>query len=467
MSPRIATIVFAAGIAVLFYLNRDEERRSSPALWIAAAWIFIGSSRMVSQWLAGELLIGQADFYLEGSPSDRLFLSLVLGVALIVLLARADRAGALLRANAPLLMFFGYCALSILWSDFTYVALKRWTRALGNLTMVLLILTDPQAELAVRRVFARAGFLLIPLSILFIKYYPDLGRFYSHWTWTSTNIGVSTDKNGLGAICLVFGLVSMWRFIDTFFDKTNPLRMRVLCAHGAVLAMASWLFVAADSSTALVCFLLGSALILFTVRPGTERPASVNLIVAAIVVLPLFLGFVFQDAYSYAVQGLGRNITLTGRTELWADLFRMDLNQFVGTGFESFWLGERAEHFWNKYEFHPNQAHNGYIELYINLGWIGVILFAVIVVAGYRNVLHLYQRDPNAGSLRLAFFIVALIYSLTEAAFKVAHPLWIAFLLAVTAVPPLRRRKRSPVKVPFAGAPAAIAADATPALPVA
>src|SRR5437879_3179657 len=352
MSPRIATIVFAAGIAVLFYLNRDEERRSSPALWIAAAWIFIGSSRMVSQWLAGELLVSQADYYLEGSPSDRLFLSLVLGVALIVLLARADKAGALLRANAPLLLFFGYCALSILWSDFTYVALKRWTRALGNLTMVLVILTDPQAELAVRRVFARAGFLLIPLSVLFIKYYPDLGRFYSHWTWTSTNIGVSTDKNGLGAICLVFGLVSMWRFIDAFFDKTNPLRTRVLCAHGAVLAMASWLFVAADSSTALVCFLLGSALILFTVRPGTERPASVNLIVAAIVVLPLFLGFAFQDAYSYAVQGLGRNITLTGRTELWADLFRMDVNQFVGTGFESFWLGERAEHFWNKYEFH-------------------------------------------------------------------------------------------------------------------
>jgi len=347
------------------------------------------------------------------------------------------------------------------------VAFKRWTRGFGNLTMALVILTDPQPELAIKRVFARVGFLLIPLSILYIKYYPDLGRFYSRWTWTWTSIGVATDKNGLGALSLVFGLVSMWRFIDAYFDKANPLRMRVLCAHGAVLMMASWLFVAADSSTALVCFLLGTALLLFTTRPGTERPASVNLIVATILVVPLFFGFMFRDAYTYAVQGLGRNITLTGRTDLWADLFRTDVNSWLGTGFESFWLGERAEHFWGKYDFHPNQAHNGYIETYINLGWIGVMLLAVIIAAGYRNVLNVYRRDPKAGSIRLALFIVALIYSLTEAAFKVSHPLWIAFLLAVAAVPPLRERKRVTVKIPFVGPRAALAAETTPGLPVA
>jgi O-antigen ligase len=449
MSPRIATAVFAAGIAVLFYLDRDEEPRSSLALWLPAAWIFIGASRMVSTWLAADLPVGQLDQYVEGSPSDRLFLSIMLGGALIVLFARAEKAGAILRANAPLLLFFAYCALSILWSDYTFVAFKRWTKALGNLTMVLVILTDPQPATAFRRVFTRTGFLLIPLSILLIKYYPTLGRLFSKWTYTTTSIGVSTDKNGLGALCLVFGLVSVWRFIDAFHDRDNPSRSRYLFGHGAVLAMASWLFVASQSSTALVCFILGSTLLLFTTRPGTERPAAVNLVVATIVVVPLLLGFAFQEAYTYAVEGLGRNVTLTGRTALWSDLFRVDLNQWLGAGFESFWLGERAEYFWNKYDFHPNQAHNGYIEMYINLGWIGVALFAIVVAAGYRNVVNMYRRDPNAGSIRLAFFIVALLYSVTEAAFKVTHPVWIVFLLAVAAVPPLRHRRISPVKVPY------------------
>src|SRR6185295_360779 len=112
---------------------------------------------------------------------------------------------------------------------------------------------------------------------------------------------------------------------------------------------------------------------------------------------------------------------------------------WVGTGFETFWLGPRAEFFWTKYYFHPNQAHNGYIETYINLGWIGVGLLALMIVSGYRNIAAVFRRNTGDGTIRLAFFAIALIYSMTEAAFKVMHPVWILFLLAVTAVPQLSR----------------------------
>ncbi len=468
MSTGVATLAFIAAIAILFYLDRDEEPRNSRALWIPAVWIFVGSSRMASQWLAGELPVGgPLDQYLEGSPADRLFLSIVFCAGLVVLIARAEEVGALLRANMPLVVFFVYCAMSVLWSDYTFVAFKRWIRTLGNLTMVLVVLTDPRPALAVKRLFARIGFLLIPLSILLIKYYPGLGRLYSRWTWTTTSIGVATDKNGLGAICLVFGLFSVWRFIDAFLDQADPYRKRRLFVHGVIIGMASWLFAAADSSTSLVCFLLGSTLLLLTLRPETKRPASVNLIVAAVVVLPLLLGFAFQDAYTYAVQGLGRNVTLTGRTALWSDLFRTTVNPWIGTGFESFWLGPRAELFWNKYDFHPNQAHNGYIEMYINLGWIGIGLFAMVVALGYRNVVDAYRRDQKAGSLKLTLLVVALVYNFTEAAFKVTHPLWVAFLLAIVAGVARRQPRVSPAKVPFVGPRAAMVAGAAPALPVA
>jgi len=472
MPASVAAVVFAAGILFLFHLDRDRDARTSPALWLPVVWIFIGASRMASQWFGG-VPAGPLDtdaVYMDGSPVDRLFLSGLLVAALVVVIARTEESGRWLRANGPLVVFFLYCAVSVLWSDYTFVAFKRWTKALGNITMVLVVLTDPDVSSAVKRVLARTGFLLIPLSVLYIKYYPALGRGYNRWTWMPLNIGVSTDKNGLGALCMIFGLASLWRLLELARDRALPDRMRHAGAHAAILAMALWLCIKADSSTALACFMLGAALLVLIERPAHQRPVNVNVIAAAVVLIPLLLGLLFQGVFTYAIEGLGRNTTLTGRTDIWRDLFRMDLNRWLGTGFESFWLGPRAEFFWNKYYFHPNQAHNGYIETYINLGAIGVALLALIAVSGYLNIVQLYRRDPVAGSLRLAMFLIALVYSITEAAFKVMNPVWIVFLLAVAAVPalPVRQPKRNPatLKVPFVGPRPSIDTDATAALPI-
>jgi exopolysaccharide production protein ExoQ len=355
--------------------------------------------------------------------------------ALGVLLARTAQTGRLLKANGPLVIFFVYCAVSVLWSDYPFVAFKRWTKALGNITMVLLILTDPDPYAAMKRALARTGFLLIPLSVLYLKYFPALGRTYNRWTWTSFNIGVSTDKNGLGALCLVFGLASLWRFLDARRETANPNRRRVLIAHGTMIGMVLWLLIHADSSTSSACFAVGALVLLFTMRPDGFRPASVNTIIGGLAAVAV-LSFFFDDVYRYFIEGLGRNTTLTGRTGIWDELFRMTANPLLGTGFESFWLGTRAEHLWDMYYFHPNQAHNGYIETYINLGWVGVALLLLVVVSGYRNILKINR--PAAGSLCFAYLVVALIYNVTEAAFKVMHPVWIAFLLALAARPALR-----------------------------
>jgi exopolysaccharide production protein ExoQ len=437
MPPTIAAAVFALLIVGLNVLDRDKESRVSPALWIAVAWIFIGASRMVSQWLGGG--IGDsAEAYLEGSPLDRNILTALIIAGLIVLVARGRRTGAFLGANAPIMVFVLYCAISCLWSDFPLVASKRLTKALGNLVMVLVVLTDPDPRFAVRRVLARCGFLLIPLSVLLIKYYPEIGRDYIKWEWTSVYLGVATDKNGLGAICLVFGVASLWRVIQVFCEKDSPRKARQLAAHGILLAMTLWLFGMADSSTSMACFLLAGLLIFVTIRNKDKirTPARLHAVMATIAGVAL-MGYLFQDAYAFVVESLGRNTTLTGRTDIWADLFRMDFNPWFGTGFESFWLGPRLDYLWHKYYFHPNQAHNGYIETYLNLGWIGVGLLVFLLVSGYRNVVSAYRQDPTAGSLRLAFLVVAAVYNVTEAAFKVMHPVWIAFFLAVTAVPQL------------------------------
>ena len=431
MPPQLALIVFVFGIAGLFYLERRRGIPSSPVLWLPAAWVFLGASRMVSTWIGMAPSVDTPEQYLDGSPLDRVILSILLGAGLAVLLARRRRTWQLVKANGLMILFFVYCAASVFWSDFPDVAFKRWIKALGNVTMVFVVLTDPQPVAAMKSVLATAAFFSIPLSVLLIKYYPQLGRVYDPFAWIPLYTGVSDTKNGLGANCLVFGLGSFWRVLVAFETKTN--RLRQVVAHGTIVAMALWLFRMADSMTSLSCFVLAAALIMVIRHFGTRRPATVHVVTGSLAFMAL-IGFLFQDLFTAMVQALGRNATLTGRTDIWEDIFRQDVNPWFGTGFESFWLGSRAEYFWNKYWFHPNQAHNGYIETYLTLGWVGIGFLVLMIVAGYRAVVEAFRRDASSGSLRLAIFAVSLVYNISEAAFKVMHPVWIAFLLAITAV---------------------------------
>jgi O-antigen ligase len=110
-------------------------------------------------------------------------------------------------------------------------------------------------------------------------------------------------------------------------------------------------------------------------------------------------------------------------------------NPLLGTGYDSFWLGKRLEKIWSIYWWHPVQAHNGYIEVFLNLGGLGLTLLAVVLVTGYKNIVAALRRDSRSTSLRLAYLVVFVAYNFTESAFAMMHPIWIFFLLAAVAVP--------------------------------
>ncbi len=433
MSPPIATVVFAFGILGLFWLERDRNSRVSGALWIPVVWMLIAGSRMVSEWLQVAPAT-TVDQYLEGSPLDRLVLGSLLAAGLIVLVSRGTKVVTVLRANGPILLFFSYCAVSVLWSDYPDVAFKRWTKAVGDLVMVLVVLTDADPLAALKRLLARTGFLLIPISVLLIKYYPDLGRGYNPWVWTPYYTGVATTKNLLGMISLIFGLGSLWRIFQEFRNGDRKRITGPLIAHGALLAMVLWLFWVANSVTSLSCFLLGGGLMVVTrmLRLG-QKPFFVHLFVAAVLVVSF--SALFLDTGTGLVNDLGRDATLSGRTALWTQLLGMAGNPLFGTGFESFWLGQRLEKLWSMYWWHPNEAHNGYLEVFLNLGWTGVALIGLVMITGYRNVIAAFRREPDAGSLSLTYFLVAATYNFTEAGFRMMDPIWIIFLTAITVIP--------------------------------
>src|ERR1700687_3308340 len=81
-----------------------------------------------------------------------------------------------------------------------------------------------------------------------------------------------------------------------------------------------------------------------------------------------------------------------------------------------------------------NQAHNGYIEVFLNLGWIGIVLLALVLISAYRRIVTALRCMTPAASLRLVYFIIAITQNFTEASFKMLHPIWIVFLLAARAI---------------------------------
>jgi exopolysaccharide production protein ExoQ len=271
--------------------------------------------------------------------------------------------------------------------------------------------------------------------VLFIKYYPELGRAYRQVelsTWVPVYTGVTTDKNMLGMVCLVFGIGSAWCFLEAFRGEKGTRRTGPLIAHGMVLTMVVWLFWQANSMTSLACFVLAIALLVATSFPAlARRPTAIHLLV--VVTLSAAYSVLFLDVGAILLGVMGRDPTLTGRTELWDRVLGLTTNPFFGTGFESFWLGKRLERLWSIYWWHPNEAHNGYLEVFLNLGWTGAALFAILLVTGYRKVVTSFRRDPAIGRLSLAYFVAAVAYNFSEAAIKALHPVWIAFLLAIFA----------------------------------
>ena len=100
----------------------------------------------------------------------------------------------------------------------------------------------------------------------------------------------------------------------------------------------------------------------------------------------------------------------------------------------SFWLGSRLDSVW-ELRGRVTEAHNGYLETYLNLGIIGLFLFVVFLLASYRNICRkeLASKESFA-SLALAMWAVMVFYMVTEAGFR-GGLLSVVFLLLVIPVP--------------------------------
>lgn len=434
MPPSLALFLWLILLAALFRFDPAKDAKISLALWVPVIWMFILGSRLPSQWLGGQM--GQAAQALEdGNPLDRTISSALILLAIGILMSRSFKWSGFFARNLALTAFLFFALVSVCWSDFPMVALKRWIRDLGNYLVILVVLSDPHPLEAVRAVLRRLCYLLIPLSIVLVKYYPEIGRHYDFWTGVASYAGATTSKNMLGVGCLISGLFFFWDTVTRWPERKERRTRRIILVNVAFIAMTLWLLNLSNSSTSSVCLVLG-CLVIAAVhsRAFRRHPSSLKVLIPAFICLYMVLTFGFNINAELA-GSVGRDPTLHDRTKIWATLLGMHTNPLVGTGYESFWLGRRLEWFWETSGLgHLNEAHNGYIEVYLNLGLIGLCLLGGFLITSYRTICRRLRPLSSLASLTLALWTILLFYNVTEAAFK-SQLMWVAFLLGAIVVP--------------------------------
>lgn len=465
MTPYLPTLLCLLVSAYLFWVDRRQAEGVSGAVWIPLLWMFLAGSRYASQWLA----LGPPDFvsaeaYDEGSPLNRnVFLGLILAGVAVLGQRRVDWSAVLTR-NSWLFLFFLFAATSVLWADDTFLSFKRLLKGFGNVVMALIILTDKHPYRALGLILRRLAYVLLPLSVLFIRYYPDLGRVYNH-AGELMYTGAAYSKNALGQLCLLVGVYFGWVLL---FRRTKAVSSEgwVPAPVGLiVLPMLLWLLYVSRSATSLaallgaICFLVAAQLRFFSQRPRRILGAA---LLAGVAIG--FLEYAFEVKAS-VFRALGREADLTGRIPLWEMLLEVMPNPLIGTGYESFWSGDRLTMIWERMGVAGTiQAHNGYIETYLNLGIIGLSLLVIAILSGLVKAQRQLEREYAHAVLKIALILVALAYNYTEAAFKPVNNVFVLLLFGILQAGRVRGADRKPASAVRAPTFASARPDGRPGL---
>jgi len=371
---------------------------------------------------------GGGENTLEGSPVDSLVFFILIFAAFAALARRRLNWFEVICENWPIFLFYAFLLISVVWANSPFISFKRWFKEFGNIAVLLVILTDPRPQQALRAVFVRCACLLLPLSVVFIRYFPSLGRIYTRSGGLEAT-GVTTQKNSLGVLAVVCGLVLLWDWLELRKEQRSSKAMRLETKiHFGLLLLALYLLHLSDSKTSLVCLLFGAAIILATRLVFFRKQPHLLGVAALAVVLTFWVLDQTVGVKESVVTNLGRDMTFTGRTDVWRELLGLHTDPVLGVGFMSFWDDKSLQS--RLPEWVAHSAHNGYLEEYLGGGWVGIFFLIIMLLATGLRINKALGWDGDYGAVRLAVFSVFLIGNFSESNIACMTPIGFLFLLA-------------------------------------
>jgi O-antigen ligase len=341
--------------------------------------------------------------------------------------------------NKALFAVVGLALASFAWSDSPSVTLRRSVAlALTTVLGVYLATAFSRSELAALVSWTLLG--LVVLSAAFALLHPALGIDALHGSvWR----GIFTMKNELGRVAALGAVVWFLRALT---------RDRTLVAIVSA-AVCVYVLVQTGSKTALVVvvFTAGFCLIL----PALRAHVSIAVPATAMTAIGALLAsqWLMNNAGAVATS-LGRDATLTGRSGIWSAVWPLaEERPWFGYGYSGFWRGVDGPsgQVWAIVEVPTPHAHNGLLDLFLQLGALGVFAFLLAFAALLWRALRAARREWSFhGVLPLVFVLFFGFYNVAESSIADRNSLlWtlvVAFAVQLSGVPALRA-SRAPLRL--------------------
>lgn len=376
-----------------------------------------------------------------GAVSRMLWLGL-LGSSILIIGWRAGLAWLLARTLNPfLLLFVGLAVASVTWSIDPSLSARRLVR-MGTMILVcsafvLMAWHSRRFQNVVRPLLT----VMLAGSIGFGLAFPSLAIHQQ----TSAELigawrGLANHKNGLGDLSCI--ALILWFHAGL----TREVKLLPALAGGAVAAAC---LVLSRSSTSMAA----SVFVMIFLLAALRSPHGLRRFVPQLVVVLVALLLLYTLTILDLVPGLGsllapiaaltgKDMTLTGRTEIWSILAEhVRLHPWLGTGYAAYWTAgpvpgtESYEFVRRMGSFYPGSAHNGYLEVVNDLGWVGLACLIAYSATHVRQSLRLLRIDRHQGALYLALFFQQAITNISETHwFSVLSIDFVLMTLATTAL---------------------------------
>jgi exopolysaccharide production protein ExoQ len=342
----------------------------------------------------------------EGNPLWRLILAAsYLGIFGILL---ADYRSALFvaRRNEFLVALVLLALVSCLWANTPTLVLQRSVAVLGATLfgIALAIRLSLQEQL---RLLSWVFRIIAVLSLACIVLAPRYG--ISDWPHEGDWRGIFGHKNGLGAYMALAALVEWHLPTETRADRLFNI---------LALVLSGVLLVFSNSVTAMVT--LGASLAFIEIYKLARKRFRIPMfaIISAIVLLVVSGGTLLLTGTDAVTGAVGRSSNLTGRTDIWRWVLAYAMEHPVlGYGFSGFWGGASPESLAldRRLGVHIMYAHNGYLDILLTLGGVGLVLALAFLGIGIRRALYRSEQDESSLDLwPLAFLVFFAVHNLAE-----------------------------------------------------
>jgi len=357
---------------------------------------------------------------LEGDRVMQVTWIAIYAITMLLLARRTRETLGLLYRERWLALLCGLAAVSILWSVAPDVTLRR-TAALFGTTAFAVYLASRYTVHELLRLVSWVLTAAVVLSVVAAVFFPSYGISSDDGTWR----GIFVHKNSLGRAMALACLTLLFKI------RHGRLPNRLIAAAVLVLAAVALL---GSSSVAgfLTAFAVVATMPLWPIFRLRRAPAVAVTVFAVMAMIGV--GYWLSSMADVMVTAVGKDPGLTGRTALWAAIHDSILNRlWLGHGYSAFWLGWDGESaaVWSVLSWKPPHAHNGFLDLLLELGVVGVVLLAGGLMTAACRAAALVRRTTSVYALwPVVYLVFMLVVNLAESTILVRNSLfWMLYVV--------------------------------------